>query len=133
MDPLASTRAMARAGASDRAPTGDARLAKTARQLEGVFVQQLYKAMRETVPEGGIGSGGAGEDTFTSLMDQHIAEQTPGKWHHGLAGAIERVLAGRMTPAAGATGATGATSATGATGATAAVAAPQPHNAGRTP
>ena len=95
MDPLAPL--FGAASAADRAPHGDAaRLARTARELEGVFVQQLYKAMRETVPEGGIGSGGAGEDTFTSLMDQHIAEQTPGKWHHGLAGAIERVLTGRI-------------------------------------
>ena len=85
------------AAVADRAPQSEAaRLARTAKQLEGVFVQQLYKAMRDTVPEDGIARGGAGEDTFTSLMDQHIAEQTPGKWHHGLAGAIERVLTGRI-------------------------------------
>ncbi|MBI2797100.1 MAG: rod-binding protein [Gemmatimonadetes bacterium] len=87
--PIAGTRASAGPVASSDA----ARLAKSARDLEGVFVQQMYKAMRETVPEGGIGSGGAGEDTFTSLLDQHVAEQTPGQWRHGLAGAIERVLA----------------------------------------
>ena len=98
MHPIDSgSRNAATPGATRHAPQGEAaRLARTAKQLEGVFVQQLYKAMRDTVPEGGIGSGGAGEDTFTSLMDQHIAEQTPGKWHHGLAGAIERVLAGRV-------------------------------------
>ena len=92
---LRGDRTIADRTVTDRLPSSDAvRLAKSARDLEGVFVQQLYKAMRETVPEGGLGSGGAGEETFTSLLDQHIAEQTPGRWKHGLAGAIERVLGG---------------------------------------
>ena len=53
------------------------KLRETAGQLEGLFVQQLFKAMRETVPTGdGIVSGGAGEDMFTGLMDQHLAADT---------------------------------------------------------
>ena len=74
--------------------TGDeARLKKTAQQLEGVFVQQLYKAMRETVPEGeGAIGAGTGEDMFTGLMDQKLAAETPTQWAHGLADAAYRQL-----------------------------------------
>ena len=76
-----------------RAANDEARLKKTAKQLEGVFVEQLYKAMRETVPqdEGAIGAG-TGEDMFTGLMDQKLAAETPTQWAHGLADAAYRQL-----------------------------------------
>ena len=53
--------------------TEDARLRQSSRDLEGVFVEQLFKAMRETVPENSLLSGGAGEEMFTSMMDSHLA------------------------------------------------------------
>jgi peptidoglycan hydrolase FlgJ len=53
----------------------EARLRAAARQLEGVFVQQMFKAMRDSVPGGGIVDGGAGEETFTGLLDEHLASQ----------------------------------------------------------
>lgn len=52
------------------------RLRAASRQLEGVFVQQMFKAMRDSVPGGGIVDGGAGEETFTGLLDEHLAQQT---------------------------------------------------------
>lgn len=71
----------------------DATLMKSASQLEGMFVQQLYKAMRETVPQQeGVVSGGAGEDIFTGLLDQHLAAETPKQWEHGIAQALYRQL-----------------------------------------
>ena len=82
--------------------SGDhARLQQTAKQLESVFVEQLYKAMRQTVPqEEGIVSGGNAEGMFTGLMDQHLAADTPSQWEHGLADAIYRQLRGRLPGAA---------------------------------
>ena len=72
----------------------DTALLKTAQDLEGLFVQQLFKAMRETVPEGeGIVSGGAGEDIFTGLLDEHLAAETPRQWESGVAAALYRQLA----------------------------------------
>lgn len=71
----------------------DAKLRKVAQQLEGMFVQQMFKAMRETVPQQeGIVSGGTGEELFTSLMDQHLAAETPKHWEGGLAAAVYRQL-----------------------------------------
>jgi len=71
----------------------DAKLQQAVTQLEGVFVQQLYKAMRESVPQQeGIVTGGAGEDMFTALMDQHLAAETPKHWERGLSHALYRQL-----------------------------------------
>ena len=72
--------------------TDDARLQKVARQLEGVFVQQLFKAMRETVPQDGAVDGGSGEQMFTSMMDESLADQLPGQWHHGIGEGLIRQL-----------------------------------------
>lgn len=74
-------------------PPRDAKLQQAVTQLEGVFVQQLYKAMRESVPQQeGIVSGGAGEDMFTAMMDQHLAAETPKHWERGLSQALYRQL-----------------------------------------
>jgi peptidoglycan hydrolase FlgJ len=70
----------------------DDRLRTTAKQLEGVFVEQLFKAMRETVPTGGVVDGGAGEEVFHSLLDQHLSTQLPGSGDRGLSAAIYRQL-----------------------------------------
>lgn len=91
--PAALTAASATASATAPAADRGDKLRGVARQLEGVFVQELFKAMRETVPTGeGIVSGGAGEDVFTSLMDQHLAAETPKHWQRGLAEAVYRQL-----------------------------------------
>lgn len=72
--------------------TEDARLRQSSRDLEGVFVEQLFKAMRETVPENTLFSGGAGEEMFTSMMDSHLASQVPDGWNDGLGEALYRQL-----------------------------------------
>ena len=73
--------------------TRETKLKNAAQQLEGMFVQQLYKAMRDTVPQqDGIVTGGAGEDIFTGLMDQHLAAETPKHWENGLSKALYRQL-----------------------------------------
>lgn len=98
IDPITTSRVTAagRASAQDRSPQEQS-LRESAQQLEGLFVQQLYKAMRETVPQGeGIVSGGAGEEMFTGLMDEHLAAETPSHWGGGLSEALYRQLRGRL-------------------------------------
>jgi flagellar protein FlgJ len=95
----------------------DARLKAATRLLEGSFYEQLFKAMRETVPEGGAISRGEGEDIFEGLMDQRIAESAAMRAEGGLGEALYRYFAGYDAPAAGvdatASGAAGAASGTG--------------------
>lgn len=85
-------------------PTGAAageaaRLRKLAAEVEGVFMQQLFKAMRETVPAGGMFDGGSGEDIFTGMLDEHISDVAAARQRNGLGEALYRQLATRLGPA----------------------------------
>lgn len=77
---------------SGSAGTKDVKLRKAAQQMEGAFVEQMYKSMRETVPTDGMFDGGSGEEMFTGLLDQHVASDTPMKWQHGLSESIYRQM-----------------------------------------
>lgn len=56
-------------------PNDPKQVEKAARDLVGrAFFRILISAMRKTVPEGGILSGGRGEEVFQDLMDQRVAE-----------------------------------------------------------
>ena len=80
------------------------KLRKAAADLQGVFVAQMFKAMRDTVPkDDGIVSGGSGEEIFTGLMDEHLAAETPSHWGGGISEALYRQLS-RGLPAASETG-----------------------------
>ncbi|MEP6619470.1 MAG: rod-binding protein [bacterium] len=80
------------------------KLRGTAQQLQSVFVEQMFKAMRETVPEDGEFSGGQGEAMFRGLLDQQVAETVPSQWtgDHSLGEVLVRQLSRSFpeTPAA---------------------------------
>jgi flagellar protein FlgJ len=85
---------------STPAANDDARLKKTAFQMEGMFVQKMFAAMRDTVPDDGLVSQSNAEDTFTSLLDEKMAEQVPTQWNseHSLAQALYHQLRQRLQP-----------------------------------
>jgi len=85
----------------------DSRLKKTALQLEGVFVQRLFAAMRDTVPTDGELAPSNAESTFTGMLDEKFAQEVPAQWsgQHSLAQALyqqlrQRLVAPNATPAA---------------------------------
>jgi len=65
-----------------------ARLKAATRLLEGQFYEEMFKAMRETVPEGGEISGGAGEEMFSGMLDEHMSEQAALRSRSGLGAAL---------------------------------------------
>ena len=79
-------------------PSDDARLRKTATQLEGLFVQRMFAAMRDTVPEGGMMPQSSAEGTFTQLLDEKMSEQVPAQFSgpHSLASALYHQLRQRL-------------------------------------
>ena len=89
----------------------EARLKKTANQLEGLFVQKMFAAMRDTVPDDGMMPQSNAEGTFTSLLDEKMAEQVPTQWSgpHSLAQALYHQLRQRL-PASAADATPGPTS-----------------------
>lgn len=73
---------------------GSAELRKLAEQLQGVFIQQLFKAMRDTVPQSGSAFGQAGSEMFSGVMDEHLADAASAQLQKGLGQAIYRQLSG---------------------------------------
>jgi flagellar protein FlgJ len=80
-------------------PTTDARteqLRQAVQQLESVFVQQLFKAMRDTVPRDGITNGGTGEEMFSGMLDEALAAAVPPTATSSLTEALMRQLRPRL-------------------------------------
>lgn len=86
------------AAGSTGSGTAEERLRAASKQLEGVFVQELFKAMRETVPKDGLTDGGAGEEIFTGLMDEKIAAHVPDHWERGIGDSLYRQLRAALPP-----------------------------------
>jgi flagellar protein FlgJ len=81
---------------TDAASDEAARSSKLAAEVEGVFMQQMFKAMRETVPAGGTFDGGSGEEIFTGMLDEHIADVAAARHPNGMDEALYRQMATRL-------------------------------------
>lgn len=89
------------AGAGGSTPNGpEKRLRQACADFEGIFLSQLFAQMRQTVPNDGIVDGGAGEDMFTSMMDEHVAAAASVRMERGVGAALYRQLKGRLAPEA---------------------------------
>ena len=71
-------------------------LRQATRALEGVFLSQLFRAMRATVPEGGIMESSAAEDTFVSMFDEQMAERLAQRTDGGLGDMLYEQLRRRI-------------------------------------
>lgn len=76
-----------------------AELRKAAHQLEGVFLAQLFAAMRgsESNPDPTVNGGQAGE-MFRTMMDEQIAERAALSMNRGVGEALYRQLARGLQP-----------------------------------
>lgn len=83
-----------------------AKLHTAAQQLEGLFVQMLFKEMRASAPETSItGKVSESEKTFREMLDQNRADALSKTGSLGIANIIEKqlrdsVLASVRTPSA---------------------------------
>lgn len=73
-----------------------AQLRKVATQLEGVFMAQLFQAMRQSVPDSGLMENSPGEKLFTSMLDDQLAQVSASRMQRGLADALFRQLSRRL-------------------------------------
>jgi flagellar protein FlgJ len=90
-DPIG--RAMASSGKTPRE-----KLRQASHDLEGLFVNELFKAMRATIPEdGGILGSAPGQDMFQGMMDEKLSAMYAGKSNHGIGDALYRQLSRRLT------------------------------------
>jgi Rod binding domain-containing protein len=81
-----------RSGGRPGTPAVAADNAEAARQMESLFAFEMVKAMRRTVPESGLLSGGRGEEVMRSVQDQALAEAIAARGGLGLAASLQRSL-----------------------------------------
>ncbi len=79
-----------------------AKVHQLAHDLEGVFLNQLFQVMRQSVPQDGAIDTAPGQEMFTQLFDERIANEASRRMTHGLGEALYRQLAARL-PADGTT------------------------------
>jgi flagellar protein FlgJ len=72
------------------------RLRQASHQLEGVFFTQLLSAMRQTVQHDGILEQDSGQDMFTSMLDQKIADVSANRSTNGLGEHLYQQLSRRL-------------------------------------
>jgi len=72
-----------------------ATLRQAADALNGMFLRQLFSAMRATVPDAD-GAGSAGGSLFTEMLDDTLADHAATQMRTGLGEAIYRQLCQRL-------------------------------------
>ena len=77
--------AQALQNADKTAGTDQQRMKQTAQDFEAIFVQQVFKEMRRTIPEGGLLPRGQAEEIYSDMQDMEAAKQLTGQGGIGLA------------------------------------------------
>jgi len=70
-------------------------LRKTCQDFEAIFVQSMFKAMRSTVPDGGMFPKGMAEETFQDLMDMEVAKSAAEQGRMGLGDSLFQQLSAK--------------------------------------
>ena len=82
------------------APTGargkSDRLARTCAEFEALFIQQLFKQMRASVPRSDLLGGGQAETLYTEMIDGELARSMAAGRGIGLADVLYRQLMDRQ-------------------------------------
>ncbi len=84
---------LARLGAAGGRGDETTRLRNVAHQFEGIFVAQLFREMRATIP---ADEADPGREMYTGLMDDALAGQAAERSTRGLGEALYRQLATRF-------------------------------------
>lgn len=74
-------------------------LRRVSQELEGLFIRQLLQAMRATMPDGGLCARSAGQELFTSLLDEQLASLAARRMQKGIGEALYRQLSQRLAAA----------------------------------
>ncbi len=85
-------------------PDDHARLRQAAQDLEAVFINELFKAMRATTPSQGILTQDPGQELFTGMLDERLSRIHAERAHSELSQALYRQLSRRLPDAGSAAG-----------------------------
>ena len=69
-------------------------LFKACQEFESLFINEIFKSMRRTIPQGTLLQTGMAEDIFQGMMDEEMAKEAARKNSFGLATMLYKSLAG---------------------------------------
>lgn len=75
----------------------DAALKEACRDFEAIFLEQMLKSMRQTVPKNGLLDGGMAEDIFEDMLYQNYAGKMADSADLGLADMLYRQISQNHT------------------------------------
>lgn len=81
-------------------PDRNDQILRVARQLEGLFLQEVLRVMRDTVPETSLFKGGLAGDVYAGMLDRELATRAGQTGGLGLADMIARQLGADIAPLA---------------------------------
>ena len=68
------------------------KLKESAQQFEAIFIQQMYKEMRKTIPDDGLIQRGNADEIYTQMQDLEAAKVTAQQGGIGLTDLMMRQL-----------------------------------------
>ena len=71
-------------------------LRQSCKEMESLFVSQLLKEMRTTIPKSGLIDGGSAEDIYTSMLDEQYSKEIAQNGSLGLAESLYRQLSEKI-------------------------------------
>jgi flagellar protein FlgJ len=75
----------------------DAALNRACAEMESLFIYQLFKEMRATIPKSGFISGGRAEEVYRSMLDSELAKELAKRNGLGLAPMLRSQLQKEIT------------------------------------
>jgi len=79
---------------STRSLSQDSKMDSACKDMEALFIQNMFKEMRASIPKGGLTSGGKAEEMFTSMLDAELAKTFSASGGIGLSSMVQRQLEG---------------------------------------
>lgn len=84
--------ASALALAGDKTMKSKDKVANLAREFESIFMNQMLKAMRQTIPKNDLINGGHAEEIYSSLLDEEFSRRMAYTQQGGLSQALANQL-----------------------------------------
>lgn len=70
----------------------DSKIDSACKEMESLFIQNMFKEMRASIPKSGLTSGGKAEGMFTDMLDAEMAKTFSASGGIGLSSMFRRQL-----------------------------------------
>lgn len=75
-----------------RSVSQDSKINSACKEMESLFIQNMFKEMRASIPKGGLTSGGKAEEMFTDMLDAELAKAFSASGGIGLSSMVRNQL-----------------------------------------